>query len=198
MKEDRLLIPYETKLLEWIKDINWPGAGIIFERLIRYDGDKFQAQIEVTCQEAKRAGDESFMNSLKELSRKREMQVRDRAAENIKRLCLIVGNYSINELNSDGIELVPDVDNTHFDYQLSLFSKTDQELYDSLWILFECLMIESWAGTEAVYHRLLHFQPTSWYNYVLASCLAEAEVINDTVWAEKLISCVNQMHFVRF
>ena len=73
-------------------------------------------------------------------------------------------------------------------YQLSLFGKTDQELYDLLWTLFEYLMIESWAGTEAVYNRLMHFQPTSWFNYVLASCLTEAKMMNENIWAEKLMS----------
>ena len=89
MKEDRLLIPYETRLLEWIKDINWPGARIIFERLIRYKGENFQDQIEAAYRKAKQESDKSLMVSLKELILKREMQVRDRAAEGIKRVCLI-------------------------------------------------------------------------------------------------------------
>lgn len=36
-KSDETLKPYIYNLLEWLEDSNWPGAGIIFERLMKYN-----------------------------------------------------------------------------------------------------------------------------------------------------------------
>ena len=35
-KSDEVLNPYLSQLLEWLEDLNWPGAWIILERLIKY------------------------------------------------------------------------------------------------------------------------------------------------------------------
>ena len=35
-KEDELLTPYLFELLDWLRDLNWPGAIIILERLQKY------------------------------------------------------------------------------------------------------------------------------------------------------------------
>ena len=35
-KKDALLEPYLPELLDWIRDLNWPGAMIILERLKRF------------------------------------------------------------------------------------------------------------------------------------------------------------------
>ena len=37
-KTDSELLPYLPELLEWLQDLNWPGAFIIIERLILFDG----------------------------------------------------------------------------------------------------------------------------------------------------------------
>ena len=33
MRSDEELLPYMFRLLEWLQDLNWPGALIIYERL---------------------------------------------------------------------------------------------------------------------------------------------------------------------
>ena len=35
-KTDKELMPYLTKLFEWLQDLNWPGALIILDRLNHY------------------------------------------------------------------------------------------------------------------------------------------------------------------
>ena len=35
-KTDKELMPYLTRLLEWLQDLNWPGALIILDRLNHY------------------------------------------------------------------------------------------------------------------------------------------------------------------
>ncbi len=39
-KTDDELRPYRWKLLEWIEDMNWPGADIIYDRLLKYNDKK--------------------------------------------------------------------------------------------------------------------------------------------------------------
>lgn len=38
-RSDEELYPYLWDLLEWLQDLNWPGAFLIMERLISYKGD---------------------------------------------------------------------------------------------------------------------------------------------------------------
>ena len=38
---DEILIYYLTELLEWIEDINWPGAEIVFERLCGFSNTEW-------------------------------------------------------------------------------------------------------------------------------------------------------------
>lgn len=37
-KTDQELVPYLSKVLEWLQDLNWPGTFIIIERLKRFNG----------------------------------------------------------------------------------------------------------------------------------------------------------------
>ena len=36
-KTDDVLIPYLLQLLEWVQDLNWPGAIIIYNRLLTFN-----------------------------------------------------------------------------------------------------------------------------------------------------------------
>lgn len=41
-KDDAELEPYLDRLLEWISDLNLPGAMTILERLVKFDGEKLK------------------------------------------------------------------------------------------------------------------------------------------------------------
>ena len=41
-KEDLLLEPYLPSLLEWLEDLNWPGAMVIAKRLMVFSGKKLK------------------------------------------------------------------------------------------------------------------------------------------------------------
>lgn len=45
-KSDAELEPYLDKLLEWLQDLNWPGALTISERLKRFSGEKLKTPLE--------------------------------------------------------------------------------------------------------------------------------------------------------
>ena len=39
-KTDSELLPYISQLLEWLQDLNWPGADIIYQRLLNFPEEK--------------------------------------------------------------------------------------------------------------------------------------------------------------
>ena len=68
-KSDDELRPYLSKLLEWIQDLNWPGAMAILERLQQFERDEvFIAVVGEFKRCAQAIGDELWWNTLTELS----------------------------------------------------------------------------------------------------------------------------------
>lgn len=68
-KEDELLTPYLFQLLDWLKDLNWPGAIVICERLQEYkDYEKLSMAIQKCIVVANALGDKSWLSNLAELT----------------------------------------------------------------------------------------------------------------------------------
>lgn len=51
-KSDAELEPYLDKLLEWLQDLNWPGALTISERLKNFSGEKLKESLESVVEKA--------------------------------------------------------------------------------------------------------------------------------------------------
>lgn len=66
-KTDEELIPFISGLLEWLQDMNWPGAWEILERLQKIPKDNFKNEYEKAIkkaqQELKKWNEEEYMNS---------------------------------------------------------------------------------------------------------------------------------------
>ncbi len=70
-KSDGELDPYLIELLEWIQDLNWPGAFCIFDRLQKYsDNCTINSAINICLDRAKSSNDESWQNNLCMLAEK--------------------------------------------------------------------------------------------------------------------------------
>ena len=67
-QSDDKLEPYLDELLEWLQDINWPGAFIITERLKKYSGDKLKKSLESAVSKALKMPNEDGMMWLDYLS----------------------------------------------------------------------------------------------------------------------------------
>ena len=68
-RSDEELKPYIISLLEWLQDMNWPGAFTIFERLKNYkDKKNFDWSYRVVMNKAKKLDDEIWKENLIELS----------------------------------------------------------------------------------------------------------------------------------
>ena len=56
-KSDEALQPYLLKLFEWLKDINWPGAELIYNRLLRVELDDLIPAYQYSLSVAKQTQD---------------------------------------------------------------------------------------------------------------------------------------------
>lgn len=64
-KSDEKLEPYLTELLEWLQDMNWPGAFRIMDRLQKYSDDaSLRSAVNSCIAKARECGDEVWENNL--------------------------------------------------------------------------------------------------------------------------------------
>lgn len=71
-KQDEKLKPHLVELLEWLQDMNWPGAFCIQERLQKYaDNQSIQNAIKTCVEKAKSCNDEIWECNLYMLMQKR-------------------------------------------------------------------------------------------------------------------------------
>ena len=69
-KSDESLKPYLVELLEWLQDMNWPGAFCILDRLKNYsDKNSILSAISICIQKAKDCNDEIWEGNLLTLQR---------------------------------------------------------------------------------------------------------------------------------
>lgn len=64
-KSDEELESYLTELLEWVQDMNWPGAFRIMDRLQKYSDDaSLRGAVNACLAKARERGDEVWENNL--------------------------------------------------------------------------------------------------------------------------------------
>ena len=64
-KSDEKLEPYLTELLEWVQDMNWPGAFRIMDRLQKYSDDaSLCGAVNACLAKARECGDEVWEDNL--------------------------------------------------------------------------------------------------------------------------------------
>lgn len=64
-KSDENLRPYLVELLEWLQDMNWPGAFCILNRLQKYSDDNSICNaIKICIEKAKKCRDEVWESNL--------------------------------------------------------------------------------------------------------------------------------------
>ena len=64
-KTDEELVPYLFLLLEWLKDINWPGAQIIFDRLTEIPFSILEGNYNLCKRQAEHENDTMWLMALK-------------------------------------------------------------------------------------------------------------------------------------
>jgi len=66
-RSDAELSPYLHPLLEWLQDINWPGAIFILVRMRRFSGKMLKSSFEENVNKAAENDDEQWLRSLAQL-----------------------------------------------------------------------------------------------------------------------------------
>ena len=65
-KSDRELEPYFLALFEWLKDMNWPGASLIYDRLIKVKEESLLLSLKTSLHIAIRMHDEIWKKVLED------------------------------------------------------------------------------------------------------------------------------------
>lgn len=66
-KTDNVLEPYLVHLLEWLQDINWPGAFIILDRLKIFSSEMIKEPLQFSVRQAINKQDNAWLDYLSEL-----------------------------------------------------------------------------------------------------------------------------------
>ena len=70
-RDDEELSPYLVEMLEWLQDMNWPGAFCIANRLCEYsDISSLNLAIEICCAKARLLHDEVWEMNMNMLDKK--------------------------------------------------------------------------------------------------------------------------------
>lgn len=67
MRSDEELLPYMFMLLEWLQDINWPGALIIYDRLTQMPYSSIEFAYKHTRIIAEQTKDTCWLGALDDL-----------------------------------------------------------------------------------------------------------------------------------
>ena len=70
LKSNDELQPFLYLLFEWLQDMNWPGAEIIFERLTNFPFSELEKIYQFSRLRAQRANDEFWLATLDDLEKR--------------------------------------------------------------------------------------------------------------------------------
>lgn len=63
-KSNRELEPYQQELFRWLQDLNWPGATIIYDRLLQIPYSEIETALDVCLRSAKETNDWAWERAL--------------------------------------------------------------------------------------------------------------------------------------
>ena len=66
-KSDEKLRIYYIDLMKWLKDLNWPGAYVIYDRLTRVGGKSFTGAYRYCCRLAEQTNDMPWKAALNDM-----------------------------------------------------------------------------------------------------------------------------------
>lgn len=68
-KSDEELEPYLNQLFEWLQDMNWPGADIIYDRLLQMPFSLIEDAYNFSCSRAERNNDNPWLMALRDFKK---------------------------------------------------------------------------------------------------------------------------------
>ena len=76
-KTNEQLRPYLIPMMEWLQDMNWPGADLVYNRLLEFSFEEIRLQYEICLQMAQKKDDFSWYASLRTLKEEQEHGTED-------------------------------------------------------------------------------------------------------------------------
>lgn len=186
-KSDKELELYFFELFEWLKDMNWPGAYLIYDRLICVSTEKFLPAYQYSLSAAKQMQDRVW-----------EMVLKDLFVEYVFKK---IDCHMPSEIQSEGISLAKTIETiTPFIQPLTpkynkniwgncaviISEKNDEELKPHLVELLEWLKDMNWPGAFSILNRLQKYSENNSIYSATNICIEKAKCCNDEVWESNL------------
>lgn len=69
-KSDCELERYKYRMFEWLQDMDWPGASVIFDRLLDFPYESIQSEFSYCVRTAIQTNDKPWLDALEDFSKK--------------------------------------------------------------------------------------------------------------------------------
>lgn len=188
-KSDEELELYFLKLFEWLKDMNWPGAYLIYDRLLCVSTEKFLPAYQYSLSVAEQMEDRIW-----------EMILKDLFVEYVFRL--IDWNMTA-EIQSKGISLARNIEtitpfiqprtpkynkNVWENCAVIISEKSDEEIKPHLPKVLEWLQDMNWPGAFCILDRLKNCSDNTSILSAISICRQKAKDCNDEIWEDNLLT----------
>lgn len=186
-KSDDELELYFYELFEWLQDMNWPGAYLIYDRLICVSLDKFLPAYQYSLSVAKQTEDCMW-----------EMGLKDLFIEYVFRM---IDWHMPPETQSKGIFLANSIEtitpfiqpqtpkhnkNVWGNCAVIISEKSDEKLKPHLAKLLEWLQDMNWPGAFCILDRLQKYTDKDSIYSAINGCIEKAKDCRDEVWESNL------------
>ena len=186
-KSDDELSLYLINIFEWLKDMNWPGADLIYDRLLRMSSEKFLPAHRYSLSVAKQTQDCPWEKALNDLY--------------VEYIFNMIDWSAPAGIQSQGISLANDMEtitpflqpqtaeyskNIWANCATIIFQKDDEILRPHLYKLMEWLKDMNWPGANTILDRLNRFSDKKELDIVKQQCITSAKDSFDGVWENNL------------
>jgi len=194
-KSDEELQLYFIELFEWLKDMNWPGAYLIYDRLICVSTEYFLSAYQYSRSVAKQMRDHTW-----------EMVLNDLFIEYVYNL---LDCNRPSEIQAIGINLAKNIETiTPFMQPLTpkynkniwencaaiVAKESDEKLKPYLVKLLEWLQDMNWPGAYCIQERMQRYTDNNSIHSAIDICVKKAKDCNDVTWERNLYMLMQKHH----
>ena len=158
-KNDEKLQLYLFKLFEWLKDMNWPGADLIYNRLIGMSTEIIYPVYHDSILLAKQTSDHIW-----------EMALKDFFTEHV---FILLEHYISSDCQAKKI-----IKYENYAKQIKIY----------LVEVFEYLKDEKYHGASYIRNNFLQYCANTLVDSAIKTCIKNAKLFNDDIWERNLYS----------
>lgn len=186
-KSDDELRLYFVELFEWLQDMNWPGAYLIYDRLICVSIENFLPAYQYSLSAAKQRQDYVWKKVLEDLF--------------IEYVLNLIACHMPAEIQSKGISLAKNIEtiapfiqpltpkynkNVWGNCAVIIAEKSDEVLRPYLVELLEWLQDMNWPGAFCILDRLQKYSDNNALHSAISVCIKKAKDCGDELWESNI------------